>query len=228
MIGTASATAQAAARWRSRSSSRRWRSRRPQDIRALKLLPLSQARSAGRRPAKLAPRWTSCAAGARPARHRRDLDKDGATTTTRRSTLMDAWWPSCSRPSSSPRSGADAYKRLQGMLRRRASAAAADRARLLRRLVRLRHKDLRDVFDTRKPRAPQPRLLRRRLEEGVPRGCCSRRCSTRSATPQKLYGARRLRRQPAAACYDQDRSRSPARSPRFHSRTGRRSSRPSS
>ena len=141
--------------------------------------------------------------------HRRDLDKDGHYDDDDAVTLMDAWWPRMLEAMFKPALGDEAYKRLQDMLVQGEPVTgrpATSEPSFSDGWYGYVNKDLRDLFNRRKPpgrfsrgycgsgsRKACRRILRRTLLEAM------------SDSPAKLYGYGDCAKNAQARCFDQDR-----------------------
>src|SRR3954454_12657759 len=141
--------------------------------------------------------------------HRRDLDKDGSDDDEDAVALMDAWWPRLVDAEFGPTLGDDALAALKKVLRP-ASVLPGDQPAAPDyddTWVSFVDKDLRDMFNKRKPRG---RWSRGYCGGGSRKAC--RRILRRSlldalgVSRQELYAKGDCSSKPTAACFDQNRS----------------------
>src|SRR3954452_13861268 len=141
--------------------------------------------------------------------HRRDLDKDGRYDDDDIVTLMDAWWPRMLDAIYKPALGDEAYKRLQDMLGQGepvVGKASTSEPSFSDGWWSYVNKDLRGMFNTRKPRG---RFSRGYCGDGSRRAC--RRLLRRTLleamgdSHAKLYGYGDCQKNAQAPCFDQDR-----------------------
>jgi Penicillin amidase len=141
--------------------------------------------------------------------HRRDLDKDGSDDDEDAVALMDAWWPRLVDAEFGPTLGDDGLKALKAILRP-ASVLPGDQPAAPDyddTWVSFVDKDLRDMFNKRKPRGRWSRgycgggsrkacrhILRRSLLDAL------------GVSRQELYAKGDCSSKPTAACFDQNRS----------------------
>jgi acyl-homoserine lactone acylase PvdQ len=141
--------------------------------------------------------------------HRRDLDKDGHYDDDDAVTLMDAWWPRMLEAMFKPSLGDDAYKRLQDMLVQGEPVTgrpATSEPSFSDGWYGYVNKDLRDMFNHRKPRGHYSRGY---CGSGS-RKACRRilRATLLDAmgdSKAKLYGYGDCASDATARCFDQDR-----------------------
>ena len=185
-----------------RSSSARWTRPATQDIRCVQLWPIAQAG------ARHADRTRSCRKRSPSSTrwyadggHRRDLttraSQPGTYQHNEAITIMDAWWPKLLEAEFRPRS-ATSLRPAGGDARHRRARPGrrTGRARLLRRLVRVREQGpaRRASRRTAQAHAGQSAAYSRLYcGGGSLRRRAARRCSTRcsealSVTPQQIYG----------------------------------------
>jgi hypothetical protein len=158
--------------------------------------------------AKLKAAMAELRAWARTGGHRRDLDRDGRYDDDAAVTLMDAWWPRLLEATYKPVLGDDGYQRLQAMLAQSdapVGQAPTNEPSFSDGWWGYVNKDLRDMFNKRKPkgrysrgycgngsRSACRRILRRTLLDAL------------GVSPAKLYGYGDCAKNPQAACFDQD------------------------
>jgi acyl-homoserine lactone acylase PvdQ len=141
--------------------------------------------------------------------HRRDLDKDGKYDDDDAVTLMDAWWPRLLEATYKPVLGDEAYAGLKDMLAQNdapVGKAPTNEPSFSDGWWSWVNKDLRDMFNRRKPKG---RYSRGYCGSGSRKAC--RRLLRRTLldamgdSHTKLYGYGDCAKNPQASCFDKDR-----------------------
>jgi acyl-homoserine lactone acylase PvdQ len=179
-----------------------------QDLRGYRLLPtILEAVGKPRQPA-LRRALARLRAWQRAGAHRRDLNRDGVDEETPAIELMDAWWPRLVEAEFRPALGAEAFERLQAMLKIGDHTGGSPEAPdFFDGWWGYVSKDLRSLFGPR-PKAPYSRVY---CGRGSKKRC--RRALQRSlakalkTTPAAMYGGGNgeCAADPQPACFDQNR-----------------------
>ena len=180
-----------------------------QDLEAWALMPILKRALGHPRDGALKDAIALLSSWAAQGAHRRDLNKDGTDENENAIALMDAWWPRLVDAEFGPTLGNDALGALKTIMRPASvlpgdQPAAPDYDDGWWSFV---NKDLRDVFNRRKPRG---RWSRGYCGGGSRKAC--RHALRRSllaalgVSEQQLYGKGDCASTPTAACFDQNRS----------------------
>src|SRR3954451_16434910 len=140
--------------------------------------------------------------------HRRDLDRDGKYDDDAAVTLMDAWWPRLVDAEFGPALGADAYAKLRTMIADGAPPVGKDPAApdFSDGYWGFVSKDLRDLFDHRRPSGRWSRTYCGRGSRGrCRRSLRATLVQALADTRAKLYGHGACASNAQASCFDRNR-----------------------
>jgi hypothetical protein len=181
-----------------------------EDIRGIKLLPVL-TRAMGRvKDPKLVEAMELLRTWGKAGAHRRDLDKNGKDDDEDAIQIMDAWWPLLVQAEFGPVLGEDvmaATKTMNAFPQLAGEGTTPDAPAFSDGWWSLVHKDLRDLFNRRKPRGHFSRVY---CGGGRKAACRAALRDTLAAaldvTKEQLYAHGKCASSPTSACWDMNRS----------------------
>ncbi|HEX6665257.1 MAG TPA: penicillin acylase family protein [Solirubrobacterales bacterium] len=178
------------------------------DLRGYRLLPAIFKAVGKPKAPKLGKALATLRAWHKAGAHRRDLNRDGVDEETPAIELMDAWWPKLVTAEFKPVVGAEAFERLQGMLRiGDHTGGSPDAPDFYDGWWGYVSKDLRTLFGS-KPQGAYSRIY---CGNGSKKKCRSQLQRSLAAalkvTPTQMYGGGNgdCAANPQPACFDQNR-----------------------